>query len=401
MIEDRQKEVRMRKALCIFLVSALFAALACSKKPESAARVEVIDGIEHIHNASTPLHPDRTVSFGEDLSIGGEEYDMLFRPQRFIVDQNENIYITDYQDQSIKVFDPNGEYLHSIGQKGEGPGEFSSVGYLTFLPNGKLMVTDFMARRLSLFEADGTFSRSYLWPEGLGRPHYATDSSCILSQVIFGEKNPLEERKLFVKEFDFQGNEIRSYGEFMLEDGKAFSEKRGEAFISAIVSPPYSPQSVFAADPGRNYLYHCVNNEYRIEVFGNEGKVIKRFDRPYEPLPFTGKDAAEFQSRYENSRLEGLKKMAKGLPMPSVKTVISRMLADDEGNIWAETYEKKEEGDQTFTAYDIFNPEGYYEAKVWIDLKPELFVKGKMYRMHADEETEYIYVKRYRVVWSQ
>lgn len=391
----------MRKFLSLFLVSALLAAFACSKKPESAASVEVIDGIEHIHNAATPSYPDRTVAFVEELSIGGEEYDMLSRPRSFIVGQNENIYIADYQDQSIKVFDPDGEFMHSIGQKGEGPGEFSSVGFLIFLPNGKLMVTDFMARRLSLFEPDGTFSESYTWPEGLGRPHYATDSSCILSQVIFGEKDPLEGRKLFVKEFDFEGNEIRSYGEFMLEDGKRYSEKRGEAFISALISPPYSPQSIFAVDPARHYLYHCINNVYRIEVFDKEGKVIRRFDRPYEPLPFTSKDAEEFQSRYENSRFDGLKKMAKGLPMPSVKTVASRMLVDDEGYVWVETYEKKEEGDQAFTAYDIFSPEGYYEAKVWLDLKPVLFVKGKMYLLHSDEETGYLYVKRYRVVWNR
>lgn len=48
----------------------------------------------------------------------------------------------------------------------------------------------------------------------------------------------------------------------------------------------------------------------------------------------------------------------------------------------------------------IFNPDGYYEAKVWAVVKPEIFMNGKMYRFHTDEETGYRFVKRYRIVWN-
>jgi hypothetical protein len=87
--------------------------------------------------------------------------------------------------------------------------------------------------------------------------------------------------------------------------------------------------------------------------------------------------------------------------MPAVKTVTPRMLVDDRGYLWVETYEKKEMDDKDVTAYDVFNPDGYYEAKVWSDVKPEIFMNGKMYRFHTDEETGYRLVKRYRVVWSE
>ena len=390
----------MRKVLFVFLFPALFMVFACSKKPDSSPSVEVIDGIEHVHNTGTPLHVDRTVTFVEELAIGGEEYDMLFQPRGFVVDRNGNIHIQDFQDQSIKVFGPNGEYMHSIGRKGEGPGEFSYIGQMAVLPDGRLWVTDGMTRRLNLFDSEGKYIESYHWKQGFGRFLYATDSTCLLSIYTFEGDHPLENRKLFVKEFDFQGNEIRSFGEFKIEDSKVYTEKmKGGATIYA-VAPPFSPQSIFAGDPVRKYLYHCVNDEYRIEVFDKEGKIVGRFDRPYEPVPFTFKDAEEFLARYEKARSDGLKKMARELPMPKMKTVMSRMLVDDEGNIWVETHEKKEERDRVFTAYDIFNPEGFYEARVWIDLKPELFVKGKMYCWHTEEETGYRYLKRCRVVWG-
>ena len=99
--------------------------------------------------------------------------------------------------------------------------------------------------------------------------------------------------------------------------------------------------------------------------------------------------------------MESLKKMVRGMSMPTVKTITSRMLVNDSGNLWVETHEQREEEGRVFTAYDIFNQEGYYEAKVWLDLRPEIFVKGKMYLMHTDEETGYRFLKRYRVIWVE
>jgi hypothetical protein len=391
----------MRRVLFLFLMLAFFLTFACSKKPENAVTVEVVDGVEHVHNTDTPLHPNQTVAFEEDLSIGGEKYDMLFRPQKFIVDRNENIYIADYQDQSIKVFNPEGEYRQTIGRKGEGPGEFSSIGFLTFLPSGRLMVMDLEARRISLFDLNGKYIESHHWAERPGGLIYATESTCLLTLYTFGRDEPLEDMRLFVKEFDLRGNEISSFGEFRIEESKIHQESRGETVVSIWVYPPYSPHSILAADPVRHLLYHCVNDVYAIEIYDRDGEVIRRFDRPYKPVPFTSADAEEFYSRYEDRPMEGLKKMVREMSMPIVKTISSRMIVDDSGKLWVETHEKRQHEDRVFLAYDIFNHEGYYEAKVWLDLKPVLFTKKKMYCIHTDEETGYLYVQRYKINWSE
>jgi hypothetical protein len=349
------------------------------------------------------LHPDKSVTFEEELSIGGEEYDMLSRPMLFIVDKEGSIFISDMQDQAIKVFDSNGDFIKTIGRQGEGPGEFSNLGRMTFLPDGRLVVTDSRANRISLFDSEGTYLGSHHWTERLGRLYCATDMDCVMTMYTFEEgKDPLAGRKLFVKKFDFEGNEILAFGEFRTEEMKIHTESTsGGGSMMVGISVPHSPHSIFIADQVRQRLYHCVNNEYMIEVFDHDGKVIRRFDRPYEPLPFTGEDAKKFRSRYDNSRQEGLKKMVQGMSMPAVKTITPQMRVDDVGNIWVETYEQREEEDRVFTAYDIYNPDGLYEAKVWIDLKPEIFVKGKMYCMHRDEETGYTFVKRYLTIWSE
>lgn len=389
----------MRKGLFIFSLIIFLVLSACSKKPENATGIEIIDGIKYVHNTEIPLHPNKTVAFEEDLSIGGEDDTgniVLFRPSRFLVDQDENIYITDRQDQVIKVFDPNGKYMWTIGAKGEGPGEFRSVGYQTFLPDGRLLVMDSRSRRISIFDSSGEFLESYQWKKQLGRLQLATDSSCIVSEYFFEGDNPLEERKLYIKEYDFKGNEIRSFGEFVPQEMKIHAERN----IVFGLGVPHSPQSIFASDQKQQCLYHCLNDKYIIEVFDKIGKVFKKIDRPYEPVPFTSKDAEKFRAGYERSQNEDMKRMAKNMAMPKIKNITSRMLVDDLGNLWVQTYEQKEDEDRTFTAYDIFNADGYYEAKVWIDKSPSLLLKEKMYRMETDEETGYRFLKRYRVIWT-
>jgi len=388
----------MKKVLFIFSITAFIIWSACSEKPERTASVEIIDGVEYVHNTEIPLHPDKTVSFEEDLSIGGEDDEgniVLFQPTSFIVDQNENIYISDWQDKAIKAFDKSGEYIRTIGRKGEGPGEFKSISSLTFLPDGRLLVMDSSSRRANIFNSSGKFVESYQWKKRFGRLHLTTNSSCTLSVSILEGERPLEERKHFVKEFDFKGQEILSFGEFVVAESKVYS---GKGFAVGI-SVPYSPASIFAADPARHYLYHLINNKYLIEVFDRTGKVIRKIDRPYEPVPFTSKEAQEFRARREKSKNEYIRKLVKEMVLPSIKTIAPRMLVDDLGNLWIETHEQIDEVERTLTAHDIFNTDGYYEGRVWLDIRPRLFVKGRMYRMHTDEETGYRFLKRYRVTW--
>ena len=393
----------MRKTFFILSIFVLFLVFACSKKPESKATVEIIDGVEHVHNTETPLHPDKSVTFEEELSVGGEAYDMLSRPMLYVVDEEGSIFISDVQDQAIKIFDSSGDFIQTIGRHGEGPGEFSSVGRMTFLPDGRLMVTDSRANRISLFDREGTYLGSHHWTERLGRVYCATDVDCVMTVYTFEEgKDPLAGRKLFIKKFDFDGNEILTFGEFQTEEMKIHTESTSSGGTMMMgISVPHSPHSIFIADQARQRLYHCVNNAYKIEVFSYDGKVIRMIDRPYELLPFTGEDAKKFRSQYDNSRNEGMKKMVQGMSMPAVKTITPQMRVDDAGNLWVETHEQREEEDKVFTAYDIFNPDGYYEAKVWVDQKPEIFMNGKMYRFHTDEETGYRFVKRYNIVWNK
>jgi len=243
----------VKKILFIFAIATLLMWPACNKKPESSARVEVIDGIENVHNTKTPLYPNKTGILEQDLKIGGEDEDgdiILYKPGNFVVDEKENIYITD------------------------------------------------------------------------------------------------------------------------------------------------------AGDQGRRLLYNCLNNQYTIDVYDKVGKLIRKIHRIYEPIPFTDEDAKEFYKNFENAPNPLFLKIAKKIDLPKIKTITTRMIVDSQGNFWMATYEKKKENEILYAAYDVFNRDGYYDSKIWLDRSPDLFAKGKVYRMETDEETGYRFLKRYRIIWS-
>lgn len=368
-----------------------------SQKSESNARVEVIDGVEYIHNTETPLHPDKTVTFVEDLSIDGEDEDgniILFKPRLSLVDDNENIYIIETQDQVIKVFGSDGKYIKTIGAKGSGPGEFQMVTYLAVTNDGELLVTDEQAARTSFFDSSGRFLKSFQWRKRYYGFHLIKSSSYITRERAY--QGTRQFGIFYVKEIDFDGKEIRSYGEFTMPEPLIVRHGKSTTYTGK----PFSPQSVFTGDQDRGWLYHCLNNKYIIEVYDTSGKLFRKIDRPYEPVPFTNKDAEEYRMRYKSSPSEVLRKAVKTMKMPEVKTIVSRMLVDDENNLWIRTNEEKKEKDKILTAFDIFDSDGYYFAKSWTAFYSFGFKKGKMYRMDTDQETGYQTLKRYKVVWE-
>ncbi len=92
-------------------------------------------------------------SFGED--------DYFFRPSDIEVDhQRSLIYVADAGSHRILVFDLQGKLQSTIGNKGQGPGEFSNPTGIDILDEGGLAVADFGSNRIQIFDKSGEFIRS-------------------------------------------------------------------------------------------------------------------------------------------------------------------------------------------------------------------------------------------------
>jgi len=95
----------------------------------------------------------------EDLRIGSVDSD---GPDQFghvrdvTADALGRIYVLDSQAKEVRVFEPNGRHLRTIGREGEGPGELAHPIRLEWGPEGALWIVDFGNRRYEVFDTTGT-----------------------------------------------------------------------------------------------------------------------------------------------------------------------------------------------------------------------------------------------------
>lgn len=99
---------------------------------------------------SPSLQLTESLVIGEDQS--SETAYMFGTPDKIQVDPEGNIYVSDRSDNTIRVFNQNGEYQHSIGGRGRGPGEFLLLQDFKFDSHGNLIVLDRSQSKVSTFK---------------------------------------------------------------------------------------------------------------------------------------------------------------------------------------------------------------------------------------------------------
>lgn len=374
-------------AICLLLLFS-----CADKKPQVVT--EVVEGVEYVHNPSTPLQPGKKVVFEPDLIISGEDDDgniIVYRPSRLAVSPEGMIFLSDAQERKIHVFDSGGRHVLAFGKQGKGPGEFERMGPMMLLPDGRLLVIDWLAQRTSFFTPEGQYLGGHPWRTR----HYEllwcdADSYAMDERIFAGEETTLK-----IKTYSLEGEELLSFGEFTPDRPHLMTTRE----LSFAISVPYSPHSVFAADRSRNRLFHCLNSRYVIEVYDGEAHLIRRIDRPYTPLPFTDEDRQAYYDDVDRNPNKVFAKMARDVKLPDTKTVTENMIVDDLGNLWVRTFEKKMDGEKELAAYDIFNSKGEYMTRIWTDILPLLFQGGRMYSFNQSEEG-YSTLIRYSVKWT-
>ncbi|MDW7760419.1 MAG: 6-bladed beta-propeller [Acidobacteriota bacterium] len=384
----------------VFLAAAL-ASAACGRGGRESApehvRTEIHEGVVFVHNGAVPVHPEKTVRFEKEIDFGGSEGEPgeVYRPGPFTVDEAGRVYIVDRSDQSIKIFESDGSFARKFGRSGQGPGEFQSISHLAVRPDGRILVLDAQARRTTILEPTGEFVSSHPWTASMGTLLVLSDVYIVLESARTDS-----ETEIRVKTYDYEGREIRNWGKFVAPAFRSVTRKMGESMVTVGISVPYSPRSVFAGDPSGRRLYHCLNDAYVIEVYDDGGKLIRKIHRSYELLPVTEKDKTDYLKRFDSS--PQARELREGMPFPQVKTVTENMFADDRGFLWVATPVSRTEGDPKLTAFDIFDEEGIYDARVWLDKVPgRVFSGNRMYRLDEDPESGLSCVARYAVIWDE
>ena len=144
--------------ICFSLILILLS--GCLKKDEWKGEIEYVEGVKVVKNYGKGIWEQskkgKKVVFKEELSIGtfgGDENKMFHQPMDIAADEDGNIYVLDSGNNRIQKFDKEGNYLLTIGRKGQGPGEISTSMDIELDSHGNILIFDIGNNRITKFDS--------------------------------------------------------------------------------------------------------------------------------------------------------------------------------------------------------------------------------------------------------
>ena len=368
---------------------AILAAFACEAGTASHYHAEPLPGGGRrvTNTGPSPWTPETEWKLEEDLTLGtpdGEGPEVFWLITAFRVTPEGMIYVLDYMSQEIRVFDPSGDFSHSVGKKGMGPGEFIAATDFHLAPDGRVLVPDLRTARYSLFGHDGTFLTSY--------PRRVRGSA------PFGGFTPDGRYVDWGTAFPDEGPEVVA-GPTIVYEPVRLSANFSEAdsfppleFATEMTADGRSPQlqSFFAGvligyqdQAGRIWFAH--SREYRIFRRGLEGDTTLVFSLPAVPAEVTEEDREAAVRERFNSRPEMAARYLEG--MSRTKPVIRGVFGDNAGHVYVVP---ELAGVRAGTVLDVFRDTGEYLGRM--DLPVAMHVpplasatRDHLYYVVADE----------------
>lgn len=313
------------------------------------------------------------------------------------VDRAGNIYVADKQAQNVRVFDATGRYLRTIGQPGEGPGEFGPNIGGVFLIGDEIVVPDASLSRVSHFGLDGDFVASERISMGQGIPiRWDVTHGSLIAQrrlMVPGDRTAAAGDAVVTLGMDPQSVDTVA----TLPGGQSVQITGG---LPKIVQ--FEPEPVWDADvDGR--LAVAMTSEWRLEVRDAAGEVEWIAVRPSNQVRVT--------ERHREAVRTSLREMyrGQGVPRQVSEEVISRMEFAEHlpalaavafgpfDSLWVQGFTPPDEFEDTrvrFSVQDmgsldwgVFDAEGQYLGVVRfpVDFHPVRVVEDRFYGIARDE----------------
>ena len=376
MIENK----KIRSVLITALVIFLAVGAGCSRDTWKGTIVKEGD-VTIVKNPREPLYKTPVLELKEDLSIGGpaaQGDDAFGQARQVVVDDAGTMYVLDEQASDVKVFDASGNYLWTIGRRGQGPGELEFPMTLSLNRAADELTVQQQTRGLAVFRTDGTFLRQQSL-KGLisGRGRVDSRGNIYVLEIVLGDNGSSYATKKLAPD----GSLLATISETPAPAGKGGSGVRR--------IQPFLPVAYFLVDRDDRLVYGYPET-YEIQFYGPaEAKVLRKIVRKYDPVPVRAEEKAELEKEIPPG-------MKVEIEYPKDHPAFTRFFLSDLGHLIVQTYEKAAGGK---IVHDVFDAEGRFIGRVPLKGIGLEILNGKYYALEEDEEG-YQYVKRYAVTWN-
>ncbi len=206
-----------------------------------------------------------------ELIIGeceGDPHKVFYRIGPVISDQAGNIYVCEFMDGHIQKFSKNGDFLNTIGTKGQGPGDLAMPMATVFEKN--LCVLELGNSRISRFDSNGEFKDSFKINTRVGTAKIAIDS---LGNFYISSWD--EDTDKIIHKYDGTGNLLNAFCDPVeFHNPLNVHERMVKKNISG------GPVVIF-----NNTIFYSRFNPYEIQVFSLDGQLKKRIFRENDFMP--------------------------------------------------------------------------------------------------------------------
>ena len=288
-----------------------------------------------------------------------------------------NIVIANSGTDELRYYDSTGNFLHSVGQDGFGPGEFKRMSGV-WLVGDSIFVNDWGQDRLSVFSASGEYGRTIMLHREPGSSQTVgvgvfADGTILGRQFVFDRDNSPEQGLRYDRINVVYGRNLRegellnSIGEFLWRFGlsEVVSRTRdpstGVAYQSGIFSDAPFGRAATTVAFGDN-LYHGSSETYEIRVISKTGSLSRIIRRPIPNPPVTERDREEFRDYFVEDGDDWSRRRVRDLVFPETKPAYGDFIVDALGNIWVAEFSMGH--DDRAGIWNVFDRDGRWLGTV-------------------------------------
>ncbi len=390
--------------VCIILaVFILIAAGGIEKNPQWKGTIEEEDGVKVIKNPNEPLFGEITFDLEEDLSIGNEKDEnyLFYKIRDIQVDTEGNIYVLDSGNHRLQVYNENGNYLRTIGKKGQGPGEFNTPRCISIdNENGNILVAD-SSMTILIFNKEGKhIDKDIHLTENL--IDFYVDSKGNIWGKFF---QPGIKPYYFTRKVNFEGEIMKTFSEIQYNLKSIMLSRTRVGNTATAIGYFFGhgyEYNLFISNVDNHTFIYGYSKDYELIAVDETGNTIFIIRRDEAPMKITRDEKKRVKDKIKGD----IAKQGNFVPdlsieFPEHKPYFYSIKPDNQIRIYVRTNPISRESNINHE-YDVFSKDGFYIYRIIIPFFPDVINDGHLYTFSENEETGEESVQRYKIKnWEQ
>lgn len=379
--------MRRCRAAAVWLLTALIAPLLCGCGSGAGPTFVVRDsaGIRIVENRAPAWPAARAWRLARQPKVrigvaeGDPDYEMAD-----VIDAvrlaDGRIVVADRGSAELRFYDSHGRFLRSAGSRGDGPGQFRELGWLT-VNRDSLWACDLSLSRVSVFDSAGRFVRDFSLSYFMGATPPVgmfADGSLVVQRLHPDSsmmKPGLHTLRQTYEHLSPAGLALGSFGKFpWAQDYVAYPSGHYDPGI-------YLFGRLAASTVAGSDLYFGSAAAYEIRVYSEDGRLRSLIRRRVPPAPVTSRDI-DAVVRSVQAQVSGaaarrtvamrVRKFAHASTMPAY----SGFRVDALGDLWVGHYRWLR---QPPAAWTVFDPTGRMLGDVAVPPRFTIYEIGRDY----------------------